>query len=349
MCWPSGKYINLLYMYSILGWGSFCFNYCLNAAWHGGDQFVALLRWYGNTGFFDSGLQLICIFWSLFLIFLLTIPHRFSLGFGSGEFAGQSSTPTPWSFNQLLVLLAVWAGAKSCWKMKAGQQKEAWSSKMSWLKGAKNFGFQKTQLTNTSMILHPNHHRLWKLNTGLQATWAMSFSILPPDSRTLVSKWNTKSALIWKEDFGPLATVQFFFSLAQVRRLWTTIAKFLDTSVCSGSWCLDPSLSPFLEKFTILELILLDNRHKAVVLSVVVHLFLPHFFLPLNFLLMLGYSICEQPASLAMMLWLILLVKGVNDCSSGQLSDQQSSPWLCSEPNWDHFEGSVNFAGVLSW
>ncbi len=37
----------------------------------------------------------------LFLIFLLTIPHRFSMGFRSGEFAGQSSTPTPWSFNQL--------------------------------------------------------------------------------------------------------------------------------------------------------------------------------------------------------------------------------------------------------
>ncbi len=58
----------------------------------------------------------------------------------------------------------------------------------------------------------PNHHRLWKLNTGLQATWTMSFSTLPPDSRTLVSKLNTKLSLIWKEDFGPLATVQFFCS-----------------------------------------------------------------------------------------------------------------------------------------
>ncbi len=47
----------------------------------------------------------------LFLIFLLTIPHRFSMGFRSDEIAGQSSTPTPWSFNQLLVLLAVWAGS----------------------------------------------------------------------------------------------------------------------------------------------------------------------------------------------------------------------------------------------
>ncbi len=102
-CWPSGKYVHLLYMYSILGRGSFCFNYCLNSEWHGGDQFVALLRWYGSPGFFDSGLQVIYI-GLVSLIFLLTIPHRFSMGFRSGEFAGQSSTVTPWSFNQLLVL-----------------------------------------------------------------------------------------------------------------------------------------------------------------------------------------------------------------------------------------------------
>ncbi len=98
-CWPSGKYVHLLYMYSILGRGSFCFNYGLNSAWHGGDQFVTLLRWYGSPGFFDSGLQVIFIFWSFVSHFLLTIPHIFSMGFRSGEFAGQSSTPTPWSFN----------------------------------------------------------------------------------------------------------------------------------------------------------------------------------------------------------------------------------------------------------
>ncbi len=63
----------------------------------------------------------------LFLIFLLTILHRLSLGSRSGEFAGQSSTPTPWSFNQLLGLLAVWAGAKSSWKMKSAYLK-SWSA-----------------------------------------------------------------------------------------------------------------------------------------------------------------------------------------------------------------------------
>ncbi len=106
-------------MHSILGWASFCMNYCINAACHGGNQPVALLRCN------EAQVALIVAFRSsallslLFLIFLLTIPHRFSLGFRLGEFAGQSSTPIAWSLNQLLVPLAVWAGAKSCWKMKS--------------------------------------------------------------------------------------------------------------------------------------------------------------------------------------------------------------------------------------
>ncbi len=101
----------------------------------------------------------------LFLIFLLTIPLRFSMGFRSGEFAGQSSTPTPWSFNQLLVLLVVWAGAKSCWKMKSASLK-SWSaagsmkcSKIFLVNGCSDVGFQKTQWTNTSRWhCTPNHH-----------------------------------------------------------------------------------------------------------------------------------------------------------------------------------------------
>ncbi len=92
-------------MYSILSSASFCMNYCINVAWHGGDQPVALLRCNGSPGCVDSGLQVICI-----------VGSRLSMGFRSGEFAGQSSTVTPWSLNQLLVPLPVWAGAKSCWK-----------------------------------------------------------------------------------------------------------------------------------------------------------------------------------------------------------------------------------------
>ncbi len=97
----------------------------------------------------------------LFLIVLLTIPHRFSMGFRSGEFAGQSSTPTPWSFNQLLVLLAVWPGAESCWKMKSASLK-SWSaegsmkcSKISWWTGAVTLVFKNTIDQHQQMTLHP--------------------------------------------------------------------------------------------------------------------------------------------------------------------------------------------------
>ncbi len=52
--------------------------------------------------------------------------------------------------------------------------------------GCSDVGFQKTQWTNTTRWhCTPNHHRLWKLHTGLQATWIMCLSSLPPDSGTL--------------------------------------------------------------------------------------------------------------------------------------------------------------------
>ncbi len=146
----------------------------------------------------------------------------------------------------------------------------------------------------------------------------MSFSTLPPDSRTLVSKWNTKLALSWKEDFGPLGNSPVLPLLSPGKTpLTTTVAKFLDTSVCGGSWCLDPSLSPFLVKFTqILELILLDNPHQAAVLSVGFASFCSTLFpstqLSVN---MLGYSTLWTASFFGNeCLWLTLLVKGVNDC-----------------------------------
>ncbi|KAE8627878.1 hypothetical protein XENTR_v10007199 [Xenopus tropicalis] len=41
------------------------------------------------------------------LNFLFTISHRFSMGFRSGELAGQLSTVIPWSVNHLPVVLAL--------------------------------------------------------------------------------------------------------------------------------------------------------------------------------------------------------------------------------------------------
>ncbi len=139
-----------------------------------------------------------------------------------------------------------------------------------------------------------------------------------PPFRTLVSKWNTKLALIWKEDFGPLGNSPVLLLLSPGKTpLTTTVAKFLDTSVCGGSWCLDPSVSPFLVKFTqILELILLDNPQKAAVLSVGCASFSSTLFpstqLSVN---LLGYSTLGTDSFFGNeCLWLTLLVKGVNNC-----------------------------------
>ncbi len=185
----------------------------------------------------------------------------------------------------------MWAGAKSCWKISifkklvSRRKHEVLQNVL--VNGCSDVGFQKTQWTNTSRWHYtPNHHRLWKLNTGLQATWAMSFSTLPPGSRTLVSKWNTKLALIWKEDFGPLGNSPVLLLSPGKTPLTTTVAKFLDTSVCGALDALTPDLvhslwisHKFLNRFCLTILIRLCFSR------LVVHLFLPNFSLPLNFLL----------------------------------------------------------------
>ncbi len=98
--------------------------------------------------------------WVWCLIFLLTIPHRFSMGFRSDEFAGQSSTVTPWSFNQLLVLLVNQHLHKAC------QQKEAWSALkfpgrwLRWLWTSENTVDQHQQMTwqpKSSLTVETSH------------------------------------------------------------------------------------------------------------------------------------------------------------------------------------------------
>ncbi len=283
--------------------------------WGGMEAQVSLTVAFSSSAFFGL----------LFLIFLLTISHRFSMGFRSGEIAGQSSTPTPWSFNQLLVLLAMWAGAKSCWKMKSASLK-CWSSeesmkcsKMYCKMGAVTLVFQKHNGPTPADDIAPQiitdcgNLTLDFKQLGL---WAS-----PPFLQTLgpwLPKKKKKLALIWKEDFGPLGNSPVLLLLSPGKTpLTATVAKFLDMSVCGGSWCLAPSLSPFLVKFTQnFELILLDNPHKAAVLSVGCASFSSTLFpstqLSVN---MLGYSTLWTASFFCNgCLWLTLLVKGVNDC-----------------------------------
>ena len=115
-------------------------------------------------------------------------------------------------------------------------------------------GLDKTQWTNTSRWHGtPNHHWLWKLHTGLQATWILCLSTLPPDSGTLISKWNAKFPLSNCSVLFLLCSGKMLLTLSLVQEWLDTrnaslVAHFLDTSVRGGSWCTDSSLSPLLVK-----------------------------------------------------------------------------------------------------
>ncbi len=69
-------------------------NYCINAAWHEDNQSVTLLRCNEAQVALIAAFSSSALLGLVSLIFLLTILHRFSMRFGSGEFAGQSSTVT---------------------------------------------------------------------------------------------------------------------------------------------------------------------------------------------------------------------------------------------------------------
>ncbi len=125
----------------------------------------------------------------LFLIFLLSIPRRFSMGFRSGEFADQSSTPTPWCWcfwqsGQVTILLE-----NKISIFKKLKQKEAWSApkclgkRVQWSWFSKNSGPTPADDIAPQIITDCGNLTL----DLTHATWAMSFSTLPTNSRTSVS------------------------------------------------------------------------------------------------------------------------------------------------------------------
>ncbi len=160
-------------------------------------------------------------------------------------------------------------------------------------------GLQKTQWTNTSRWHgSPNHHWLWKLHTGLQATWILCLSTLPPDSGTLISKWNAKFLSSEKRTLDHWATVEFFFSTAQVRCFWRClwfrrglVALFLKTSEHGDSALTPASVHSLWSSPKCLNQLCLTVFSSLRSSLLLVHLFLPKFFLPVNFAFnMLWYS-----------------------------------------------------------
>ncbi len=97
--------------------------------------------------------------------------------------------------------------------------------------GCVDCGLQKTQWTNTSRWHgSPNHHWLWKLHTGLQATRILCLSTLPPDSGTLISKWNAKFTFIWS------SPVLFLHSPGKMLLTLSLVQKWLGSPFPEDVW-----------------------------------------------------------------------------------------------------------------
>ncbi len=135
--------------------------------WGGMEAQVYLTVTFSSSAFFGL----------LFLIFLLTIPHRFS-GVQVWWICWPVKHTTPCSFNQLLVLLSVWAGAPQI------------------ITDCGNLTLDFKQLG------------LWASPPFLQTLGPW----FPNELQNLFSSE--------KRTLDHWATFQFFFSLAQVRRLW---------------------------------------------------------------------------------------------------------------------------------
>lgn len=113
------QFLKSVFTYSFSTWTMLCFHDLLHqcsVTWRWsvcGTAEVLLKPLVGPMVSFSSSVFLCWVF----VIFLLTVCHWFSVGFRSGETAGYSSTAITWWANHLVVL-ASWAGVKSCCKRK---------------------------------------------------------------------------------------------------------------------------------------------------------------------------------------------------------------------------------------
>ncbi len=273
-------------MYSILCY-SFCMNYCINAAWHGGDQPVTLLRCNEAQVALITAFRSSALLGLLSLIFLLTIPHRFSMGFRSGKFAGQSNTVTHghWTSFWYLWQCGQVPSPAGKWNQdlhKACQQKEAWSA-------LKFPGRWLCWLWTSENTMDQHQKMSWQLKSQTVETSHWTSSNM--DSVPLHS-----SSRLWDLDFQmkckmhfhlKRVMVKFFFSLAQVRCFWRCfcfrsglVALFLKMSERGDSWCTDSSFSSLLVKLSqVFESALLDSILKLAVIPVACAQF-PTQFLP---------------------------------------------------------------------
>ncbi len=151
----------------------------------------------------------------------------------------------------------------------------------------------------------------------------MCLSTLPPDSGTLISKWNAQCTFIWKEDFGALSNspVLFLLSPGKMLLMMFLVQTWLGSSFPEDVWAWWLLMTPASVHSSWSSPKCLNRLYLTVFSSLrssllLVHLFLPNFFLPVNFALnMLWYSTpWTAPPFSNDPLWLTYsLCGGVND------------------------------------
>ncbi len=184
-CWTSGKYANLLYMYSILVGAPFAL---ITASIRRGMEVISLWHCWGGM---EAQVSLtwpsaICIFLVLFRIFLLTT-HIDSLWGQVWWVCWPVKHSNTMVFNQTFGALAVGRcqilleNEISIFKKLVSRRKHEVLQNFL-VNGCSDVVFKKHNGPTPADDIAPNHHRLWKLHTGLHATWAIAS---PPFLQTL--------------------------------------------------------------------------------------------------------------------------------------------------------------------
>ncbi len=136
--------------------------------------------------------------------------------------------------------------------------------------------------------------------------------------QTLISKWNAKFAFIWKVDFGPLSISPVIFLLSPDKMLLTMFLfqKWLGSPFPEDVWATPASVHSLWSSPKCLDQLCLTVFSSLQSSLLLVHIFLPNFFLPVNFAFnMLWYSTPWTASPFSHdPLWLTLFVEGVNDC-----------------------------------
>ncbi len=191
----------------------------------------------------------------------------------------------------------------------------------------------------------PNHHWLWTLYTGLQATWIPCLSTLPSDSGTLISKWNAKFTLIWKEDFGPLGNSPDIFLLSPGKMLLTMFLfqKWLGSPFPEDVWAWWLLMHWLQLQFTPCEALprvwmYLNIQYSQACghpCSLCTFSYPISSFQSTLHLICFGTALLEQPPPFSNdTLWLTLFVEG-QWSSSGPLPSQQCPLLLCFQRTRD--------------